>query len=160
MYVESAYDYNLSSPYKTSVVKIVTSQTTNGRGETKDVLELVNYKIKDADDFWFAAHEPELLEDLKPDMLIQMPDCCNTIYEWIPHENRYKAYTRPGKACVIHRKGVDTYLDSVISLNSTRYSSWDVGRDPETDEYVWGGSSGPFDFVANKRFTDLVPEGP
>lgn len=152
-YAESAYDYMLGNPYKTSVVKVV--PTPDGRA-----LELENYKIKEADEFWLGAHEPELLDGLTADRLVRMPDVCNTVYTWDAVERVYRAATRPGKACIIQRQGATTYLDSTAVLSAERYSPWDLGRDPETDERVWGGAAGPFDFVPMKRFADDVPTGP
>lgn len=152
-YAESAYDYMLGNPYKTSVVKVVPSP--DGRA-----LELENYKIKDPDDFWLGAHEPELLEGLTTDRLVRMPDVCNTVYTWDASERVYRAATRPGKACIIVRQGATTYLDSTAVLSAERYTPWDLGRDPETDERVWGGAAGAFDFVPMKRFADDVPTGP
>ncbi|OSX69355.1 hypothetical protein BU14_1594s0001 [Porphyra umbilicalis] len=152
-YAESAYDYMLGNPYKTSVVKVV--PTPDGRA-----LEFENYKIKEADEFWLGGHEPELLDGLTADRLIKMPACCNTVYTWDPAERVYRAATRPGKECIIVRQGATTYLDSTAVLSAEGYSPWDLGRDPETDERVWGGAAGPFDFVPEKRFADDVPTGP
>ncbi|KAK1857455.1 hypothetical protein I4F81_000072 [Pyropia yezoensis] len=152
-YAESAYDYMLGNPYKTSVVKVVPAP--DGRA-----LELESYKIKDADEYWLGAHEPELLEGLTADRLVRMPDVCNTVYTWDASEQVYRVASRPGKACIIVRQGATTYLDSTGVLSAERYCPWDLGRDPETDERVWGGAAGAFDFVPMKRFADDVPTGP
>ena len=106
-----------------------------------------------------GGHEPSLLKGLKEEMLIPLPEVCDTIYEYInEEEGKWKGYTRPGKGCRIRRGGVDSYLDSKIELEMGRYSSWDVGRSLENDERLWGGAAGPFEFVPNKRFDDLVEE--
>lgn len=154
LYCESAYDFNLGAPYKSSVVQVV----HNGAGH----LELVSYKLKDPEEFWMAAHEPELLEPLTADQLLQMPEACNTVYEWSPAKNAYVAYSRPGKGCRICRGGKEkeTYLDSKIMLTEDQYAAWDLGLDPETDERVWGTAAGPFVFSPLANLDYLVPEEP
>ena len=44
------------------------------------------------------------------------------------------------------RGNIKTYLDSRIIVSPTTYSSWDIGRDIENDNQVWGATSGPFCF--------------
>eukprot|EP00172_Hildenbrandia_rubra_P001564 Plantae.Rhodophyta-Hildenbrandia_rubra.ctg21307.p1 GENE.Plantae.Rhodophyta-Hildenbrandia_rubra.ctg21307~~Plantae.Rhodophyta-Hildenbrandia_rubra.ctg21307.p1 ORF type:complete len:257 (+),score=25.41 Plantae.Rhodophyta-Hildenbrandia_rubra.ctg21307:100-870(+) len=151
LYCESAYDYNLGLPYKTSVVKVVVANEGC-------CLELENYKIKDKEEFYLGAHEPQLLDALEKDMLFKLPDCCNTVYEWLEGKQIWKGYTRPGKECRIKRQGQDSYLDSKIELQVDRYSSWDVGRDPVSDDRIWGGAAGPFEFVPNKKLDHLVED--
>ena len=58
----------------------------------------------------------------------------------------YEGRTRPGKKCLIMRGNIKTYLDSRIIVSPTTYSSWDIGRDIENDNQVWGATSGPFCF--------------
>mmetsp|Transcript_17747 Transcript_17747/g.36851 ORF Transcript_17747/g.36851 Transcript_17747/m.36851 type:complete len:151 (+) Transcript_17747:95-547(+) len=143
-------------PYKTSVVNII--QTTLPDG--KPVLELETYKIRDPDQYWLGAHEPELLESLTASQLEQLPNACNLVYEWDESKQEYRGYTKPGKQCIIFRRGVKSYLESTCGVDNDSYMSWDVGRDPETDEFVWGGEVGPFLFLPSKRFDHLVPEYP
>lgn len=154
LYCESAYDFNLGAPYKTSVVLIT--------DEPSGHLELVSYKLTRPDEYWLAAHEPHLLEPLTADQLVKMSDACNTIYAWDQKRNAYIACSRPGKACRIRRGGKEreTYLDSKIMLTETVYSAWDLGRDPETDDIVWGPHAGPFVFSPVSRLDHLVPEEP
>lgn len=154
LYCESAYDFNLGAPYKSSVVQIV----HNGKGH----LELVSYKLQDPEEYWMGAHEPELLQPLTKDQLLRMPDACNTVYEWHDDKDAYVAYSRPGKGCRICRGGKEkeTYLDSKIMLTAEQYAAWDLGLDPETDERVWGTAAGPFVFSALTRLDHTVPEEP
>nr|QEZ90738.1 phycocyanobilin lyase [Gracilariopsis lemaneiformis] len=151
-YCESAYDYNLGAPYKTSVVRI----ENDGHGH----LELASYKIKQPDEYWMGAYEPQLLEQLTTDQLLRLPEACNTAFVWDESKRMYTASSRPGKGCRIQRraKEKETYLDSKITLTDHSYSAWDVGRDPETDELVWGAAAGPFDFQVVSRLDHLVPD--
>jgi CpeT/CpcT family (DUF1001) len=154
-YAESAYDYNLGLPYKTSVVLIVDAPATEGT----NTLELASFKIKSPEEFWMGAHEPDLLEMLTGDMLTPLSDKCNTAFVWIEDEQKYIGTSRPGKQCIIQRRSeAATYLDSRIILSRDSYSPWDIGRDVNTDEYVWGGSHGPFEMIPNKRFDHLVSD--
>jgi CpeT/CpcT family (DUF1001) len=156
-YTESAYDYNLGLPYKTSVVLIAEPpDAANNPG----ALELVSFKIKDPEEFWLASHERELLDGLTKDRLIPLDCACNTVYVWLEDQRQYIAFSRPGKGCRIRRGGTEreTYLDSKITLTEDRYAPWDQGRDIETDERVWGGAMGPFDFVAKSRFDSEVSD--
>jgi hypothetical protein len=157
MYTESAYDYNLGLPYKTSVVLIVQPPDA---ANNPNALELRSFKLKNAEEFWLGSHERELLEALTPDMLVELPCECNTVYVWLEDQGMYVAFSRPGKGCIIRRGGTErpTYLDSRITLSRQSYSPWDVGLDIETDERVWGGAAGAFDFVAKSRFEDEVSD--
>lgn len=154
LYCESAYDYNLGAPYKTSVVLVV--HAPDG------ALELASYKLADPDEFWLGAHEPELLEPLTAAHLARMPDACNTVYVWDRSRDAYVAYSRPGKACRIRRGGKEkeTYLESRIMLTKDQYAAWDLGKDPETDDVVWGTKAGPFVFDPMSRLDHLVPDEP
>eukprot|EP00173_Palmaria_palmata_P002582 Plantae.Rhodophyta-Palmaria_palmata.ctg27026.p1 GENE.Plantae.Rhodophyta-Palmaria_palmata.ctg27026~~Plantae.Rhodophyta-Palmaria_palmata.ctg27026.p1 ORF type:complete len:130 (+),score=21.25 Plantae.Rhodophyta-Palmaria_palmata.ctg27026:26-391(+) len=107
-----------------------------------------------------GAHEKSLLAPLTKDMLRALPCVCNTVYVWVEEEGGYVGFSRPGKGCIIRRGGTEraTYLDSKITLGEASYKPWDIGRDVETDERVWGGALGPFDFVAKTRFDDEVSD--
>jgi CpeT protein len=156
-YAESAYDYNLGLPYKTSVVLVVHAP---GAVAKPDTLELASFKIRDPDEFWLGAHEPELLDGLSRNMLLPLTDKCNSVFSWIDDEQKYIGTSRPGKQCTIQRRDTEpvTYLDSRIILSRDSYSPWDIGRDVDTDEFIWGGTQGPFEMIANKRFDHLVSD--
>lgn len=157
MYTESAYDYNLGLPYKTSVILIVESPDPMNN---PTALELVSFKISSPEEFYLGSHEPELLRQLTRDRLQMLPCACNTTYVWLEDQQKYVGFSRPGKGCVIRRGGKEkpTYLDSKIVLTRDSYSPWDIGRDVETDERVWGGALGPFEFIAKKRFDHEVSD--
>lgn len=153
-YTESAYDYNLDGPYKTSVVRI--------ENDGDDNLELASYKVANAEEYWKGAYITELLEPLTPDQLTRLSDKCNTVFVWNETQKRYDATSKPGKECRITRPGKDedTYLDSQIELTESTYSAWDIGRDVETDERVWGAALGAFEFKPLNRLDHLVPQEP
>jgi|Transcript_2936 hypothetical protein len=144
-YVESSYNYSLDKPYKTAVVSIK---------ESEKGIEMQNYKIMQPERFWFGAHEPSLLTDLQQIDLFQLPNICDTIFEYNEEKEIYFGKTRPGKKCLIIRGEKKTYLDSRMVISRNEYSSWDIGREIESDEQIWGATSGPFCFerVAEKIF--------
>eukprot|EP00177_Eucheuma_denticulatum_P006997 GFKZ01012727.1.p1 GENE.GFKZ01012727.1~~GFKZ01012727.1.p1 ORF type:complete len:267 (+),score=21.02 GFKZ01012727.1:406-1206(+) len=154
LYCESAYDYNLGLPYKTSVVLVINAADGD--------LELESYKLANPEEYWLGAHEPELLQPLTADQLVKLDDACNTMYKWNEKDQTFWGSNRPGKGCRIRRGGKEreTYLDSKLMLSEQVYAAWDQGFDPETDERVWGTAAGPFVFDAVKRLDHLVPDEP
>ncbi|MFQ3627445.1 MAG: CpcT/CpeT family chromophore lyase, partial [Cyanobacteriota bacterium] len=62
----------------------------------------------------------------------------------------------PGKACMVTRRGKETYLDSEFEIDDQIFISLDRGRDPETDEHIWGSVAGPFHFVRWASFADEI----
>lgn len=156
-YAESAYDYNIGLPYKTSVVLIVEPPDAE---HNPNSLELVSFKVTEPEEFMLGSHERQILEPLTADMLTPLKCECNTVYVWLEDQEQYVAFSRPGKGCIIRRGGKEraTYLDSKITLSKDSYKPWDIGRDLDTDERVWGGAIGAFDFVAKSRFEDEVSD--
>jgi hypothetical protein len=149
LYVEQAYDYMLNDPYRSAILKLVNA----GKH-----IEIENYKLKDEEKFYGASRNLELLKSITIDDLEKSPGC-NMIVEWTGHS--FKGTVEPGKACMVFRKGKQTYLDSEFEIDDKKFTSLDRGRDPDTDEYVWGSVAGPFNFVRWNTFADevkLIPE--
>lgn len=142
--VEQAYDYMINDPYRLRVLKLI----TNG-----DRIEIENYTVKNEEQFYGASRDPKRLHNLKADQLEKLPGC-NMIVEWTGHS--FKGYVEPGKGCMVVRKGQNTYLDSTFEIDENKFISLDRGRDPETDEHIWGSVGGPFEFVRWGSFADEV----
>jgi hypothetical protein len=142
--VEQAYDYMLNDPYRLRVLKLI------GQG---DRIEIENYTVQDEQDFYGASRDLKRLQQLSGDRLEKLPGC-NMIVNWTGHS--FKGHVEPGKACMVVRKGKTTYLDSEFEINDQRFISLDRGRDPETDEHIWGSVAGPFEFVRVASFADEV----
>ena len=143
-FVEQAYDYMLNNPYRVRVLKLI---------QSGDRIEIENYTLKDDNKFFGASRNPERLQTLQADQLEKLPGC-NMIVEWTG--NSFKGRVEPGKACMVVRKGKETYLDSSFEIDQDKFISLDRGRDPETDEHVWGSVAGPFYFVRWATFADEV----
>lgn len=144
LFVEQAYDYALHDPYRVRVLEIL---------QVDDHIEIKNYTLKDEQPFYGAARNLELLHKLGPDQLLEMPGC-NMIVEW--DGSGFKGKVQPGKACMVVRKGQTTYLDSEFEIDEHKFISRDRGRDPESDEHIWGSVAGPFYFVRWASFADEI----
>ncbi|MBW4548505.1 MAG: chromophore lyase CpcT/CpeT [Symplocastrum torsivum CPER-KK1] len=143
-FVEQAYDYMLNDPYRLRVLKLINAGSH---------IEIENYTVKDEKPFYGASRNLERLQALKVDQLEKLPGC-NMVVEWTGHS--FKGYVEPGKACIVVRKGQTTYLDSSFEIDQDKFISLDRGRDPETDEHIWGSVGGPFHFVRWASFADEV----
>jgi len=144
LYLEQAYDFSLHQPYRARVLKLLTVENR---------IEIENYTIKDVESLYGAARDREKLAELTRDRLEFMP-CCNMHVEWTGHG--FKGQVEPGKACMVERNGKVTYLDSVFEIDGEKFQSWDRGRDPATDEHLWGALAGPFYFTRRTSFADEV----
>ncbi|MGF1538134.1 MAG: chromophore lyase CpcT/CpeT [Elainellaceae cyanobacterium] len=143
-YVEQAYDYALNRPYRARGLKLI---------EVDGHIEIENYLIQDGEQFFGASRDREQLAQLSADQMEKMPGC-NMIVEWTG--SSFKGQVQSGKACFVNRKGRKTYLDSEFEIDDKTFVSLDRGRDPETNEHVWGSVAGPFEFVRWHTFADEV----
>lgn len=143
-FIEQAYDYTLNDPYRVRVLKLLTRD---------DRIEIENYQVRDEQKFYGASRQLDRLKDLKLEDLERLPGC-NMIVEWTGKS--FKGQVEPGKACMVTRNGQRTYLDSEFEIDDQIFTSLDRGRDPQTDERVWGSLAGPFEFVRRSSFADEV----
>jgi len=144
LFVEQAYDYMLNAPYRVRVLKLV---------PTDNNILIENYIVKDERDFYGGSRNREILSQLTSDRLEKLSGC-NMIVEWAGQ--RFKGKVEPGKGCIVVRDGQKTYLDSEFEIDGDKFISRDRGRNPETDEHVWGSVAGPFYFVRWANFAEEV----
>ncbi|MBF2026641.1 MAG: chromophore lyase CpcT/CpeT [Oscillatoriales cyanobacterium C42_A2020_001] len=144
LFVEQAYDYSMNDPYRLRVLKLITQ---DGH------IEIENYSVKGEEEFFGASRDPKRLTTLTVDRLEMLPGC-NMHVEWTG--SGFRGRVQPGKACMVVRKGKTTYLDSEFEIDADKFISHDRGRDPETDDHVWGSVAGPFEFVRWTSFADEV----
>lgn len=144
LFLEQAYDYMLNDPYRMRVLKFV---------EKDGHIEIEHYQVRDEAKFYGSSRDTDRLQTLTIDQLEKMTGC-GMIVEWTGQS--FKGRVEPGKACIVVRKGETTYLDSEFEIDDQRLLSLDRGRDPETDEMVWGSVAGPFHFVRRASFADEV----
>ena len=144
LFLEQAYDFMLNQPYRLRVLKF---------NVVDDRIELENYKVKEQELFYGASRDRDRLQQLTPEMLEKMAGCDMNV-TWTG--NSFQGQIKPGKACIVERKGKITYLDNSFEVNGSKLISYDLGRDPETDELVWGSVAGPFEFKPVASFAEEV----
>lgn len=142
-YLEQAYDFQLDRPYRARAMRLLPQD---------GYILIENYIIKDEASFYGASRDRNRLAELTSDRLEKM-DGCNMVVHWTGQG--FKGSVEPGKACMVVRQGKTTYLDSEFEIDAQQFISWDRGRDPETDEHVWGALAGPFYF---QRLTSFEGE--
>jgi CpeT/CpcT family (DUF1001) len=142
-FLEQAYDFMLNRPYRLRVFKI---------NQVDDHIELEHFKLKDQEKFFGASRDLQRLQNLTVEDLEEMPGC-DMIVTWTGQS--FKGEVKPGKNCIVERNGKTTYLDNRFEIDENKLISYDLGRDPETDELVWGSVAGPFQF---KRWASFANE--
>lgn len=144
LFLEQAYDFMLDQPYRLRVIKL---------SIVGDRLELENFKVKDKEKFYGASRNLDLLNTLTEDLIEKMEGCDMDV-TWTG--SSFQGQIKPGKACIVERKGKITYLDNSFEITDSKLTSYDRGRDPETDELVWGSIAGPFEFFSTQSFAEEV----
>ena len=144
LYLEQAYDFMLSQPYRVRVLHFLPQD---------DHILLENYSFKQQDTVIGAGRDAEKLAKISIDQIEKMPGCDMTV-RWTGHSFIGKVV--PGKNCIVVRKGKTSYLDNEFEITDNKLISYDRGRDPETDELLWGSVAGPFEFEKRQRFAHEV----
>lgn len=143
LFLEQAYDFLLNQPYRLRVFKIEA---------VDDHLELEHYKLKEEAEFYGASRNPDKLKELTLDHLEKM-NGCDMIAKWTG--THFEGKVKPGKGCIVVRKGKESYLDNSFEIDEHKLISFDRGRDLVTDELLWGSVAGPFHF---NRITSFAHE--
>lgn len=148
LFLEQAYDYEINHPYRTAVLHLVFQN---------DRIEMINYRLKNAETFFGASRDLDRLKVLDIDAIEQLQGCT----QWVDRADHqtFKGAVEPGKKCCINRKGVDTYLAIEFEVTENTYSSLDRGYDIVTDERVWGSIAGAFQFVKKTSFSNEITIG-
>ena len=143
-YSEQVYDYDLWSPYRQGVHKLV------DRGADTYI---ENYSLKDAMLYAGAAREPDILSTITPDCLERRCNC-SMIFE--RDADIFRGRVEPGDKCFVERNGVMTYLISDVEIGETTWVSLDKGMDLDTHEKVWGSAFGMLKFEKVASFADEI----
>ena len=144
LFLEQAYDFMLDRPYRLRVLKF---------NIVEDRIELENYKVKEQELFFGASRDRDRLQKLTPEAIEKMSGCDMNV-TWTGKS--FQGQIKPGKACIVERKGKITYLDNSFEVDGSQLISYDRGRDPETDELVWGSVAGPFNFKPVNSFAEEI----
>ena len=138
-YSEQVYDYDLWSPYRQGVHKLV-----DRGGDTY----IENYSLRDAMLYAGAAREPEILKTISHDCLERR---CNCSMIFRREGELFRGQVEPGNQCFVERNGAKTYLISDVEIGENTWVSLDKGMDLDTHEKLWGSAFGMlrFEKVAN-----------
>ncbi len=143
-YSEQVYDYDLWSPYRQGVHKLV------DRGEDTYI---ENYSLKDAMLYAGAAREPEILKTITHDCLERR---CNCSMIFRREGELFRGQVEPGNQCFVERNGVQTYLISDVEIGKNTWISLDKGMDLNTHEKLWGSAFGMLKFEKVANFADEI----
>ncbi len=144
LFLEQAYHYQLDQPYRVRVLRFIQREN--------DVL-LENYRVKEEERFYGAGRDPAKLLTLTPDDLETMTGC-DIHVQWTG--TSFRGQVEPGKKCTVIRNGQTTYLDNEFIVTANHMTSYDRGRDPNTDKLLWGSVAGPFEFDKVADFSNEV----
>jgi CpeT protein len=143
-YSEQVYDYDLWSPYRQGVHKLV------DRGADTYI---ENYSLKDAMLYAGAAREPEILKTITHDCLERR---CNCSMIFRREGELFRGQVEPGNQCFIERNGAKTYLISDVEIGENTWVSLDKGMDINTHEKLWGSAFGMLRFEKVANFADEI----
>jgi CpeT protein len=143
-YSEQVYDYDLWSPYRQGVHKLV------DRGQDSYI---ENYSLKDATLYAGAAREPEILKTIAHDCLERR---CNCSMIFRREGEMFRGQVEPGNQCFVERNGSKTYLISDVEITENTWVSLDKGMDINTHEKLWGSAFGMLKFEKVANFADEI----
>jgi CpeT protein len=143
-YSEQVYDYDLWSPYRQGVHKLV------DRGADTYI---ENYSLKDAILYAGAAREPDILKTITHDCLDRR---CNCSMIFQRDGEIFRGQVEPGNKCLIERNGAQTYLISDVEIGENTWVSLDKGMDINTHEKLWGSAFGMLKFEKVTNFADEI----
>ncbi len=144
-YSEQVYDYDLWSPYRQGVHRLV---------DQKDRIYVENYGLKNAFLYAGAARNLDILKTIKNDC-IERRFHCGMIFQ--RDGDMFRGSVEPGNLCLIERDGCQTYLVSDVEVTETTWVSLDRGMDINTKEQIWGSTFGPLRFEKRESFAHEVP---
>lgn len=141
-YSEQVYDYDLWSPYRQGVHRLV---------EQGDQIYIENYALQDSILYAGAARELSILKTITPSCLERRYNCSMVFKR---DGDRFLGSVEPGNSCFINRHGCVTYLVSDVEVTNSTWVSLDRGIDPNTHEQVWGSEHGALRFEKSQSFAD------
>ncbi len=147
LYSEQAYDYDLWTPYRQGIHRLV---------DHGDQIYIENYALQNPMRYAGSSREPSILQTITPEVIDRRMNCS-------------MVFTRAGESfsgrvegdqCLIDKGGCQTYLVSQVEVSEGYWSSWDRGMSCESHEPVWGGEHGPMHFERLQSFAGEVPTSP
>ena len=144
-YSEQAQDYDLWTPYRQGVHRLI------DRG---DHIYIENYSLKDAMLYAGSGHNRDVLKTITPDCIERRYNCSMVFRQ---EGDIFRGAVEPGNKCLINRDGRETYLVSDVEITENTWVSWDQGFDTTTNEKIWGSAKGHLKFAKRQSFADELP---
>ncbi|CCH66631.1 CpeT homolog [Richelia intracellularis HH01] len=141
-YSEQAYDYDLWTPYRQGVHKLV---------EQEKQVYIENYSLQDSILYAGASRELDILRTITQDSIKRRYNCSMIFRR---DGEMFHGIVEPGNSCLIEKKGCLTYLVSDVEITETTWKSIDRGMHPETHEQIWGSEHGPLYFEKVRSFAN------
>ncbi|MBD6620381.1 chorismate-binding protein [Komarekiella sp. 'clone 1'] len=141
-YSEQVYDYDLWTPYRQGVHRLV---------DWGDRIYIENYSLKDPVLYAGAARELDILKTITPNSIERRYHCSMV---FVREGEMFRGSVEPGNQCLIPRNGHQTYLISDAEVTEHTWTSLDKGMDVETHEQIWGSKAGPLRFEKQESFAD------
>jgi CpeT protein len=148
LYSEQVFDYDLWSPYRQGVHRLV---------DQGDQIYIENYSLKSAYLYAGAARELDILKTITPACIERRYHCAMVFKR---EGDLFRGSVEAGNLCLIERDGCQTYLVSEVEVTETTWASLDRGLDVNTHEQIWGSISGPLQFEKKESFALEVPSMP
>lgn len=141
-YSEQVYDYDLWSPYRQGIHKLV---------DLGDRTYIENYSLEDPVRYAGSARELSILKTITPDVIHRRYNCAMVFQR---EGEMFRGGVEPGNNCLIEKNGCQTYLVSEVEITASTWSSIDRGLDINTHEQQWGSMHGPLLFDKKQSFAD------
>ena len=146
-YSEQVYDYDPWHPHHQNVHRIFAQG---------DNVFVENYALKDKDLYTGSGSDLEILKTITPES-IELRNGCAIIFQ--REGDKFVGQVEPGNKCLIPRKdGRMTYLKSEVEVTENTWVSRDTGFDVDTDEKVWGSTTGLLKFEKVQNFAHELPK--
>jgi CpeT protein len=145
-YSEQVYDYDLWSPYRQGIHRVV---------DKGDHILIENFGMNDPMLYAGAARDNNILNSIKPDVITSRQGCSMVFRRG--NGDSFIGGVEPGNACIIPRDGVMTYLVSDVEVTESTWLSLDRGFHPESHEHLWGSKLGPLRFEKVQNFAAELP---
>lgn len=144
-YSEQVYDYDLWSPYRQGVHRLV---------DKGNHVYIENYSLKEAELYAGSGHNRDILLTIPTDAIERRHNCSMVFKQ---EGDTFLGSVEPGNKCFSYRTGTKTYLVSSVELTETTWISWDRGMDLKTHEQIWGSAKGALKFKKRTSFAAELP---
>ena len=145
--LEQGYAVDPEAPYR---VRVLQANITRS-----DAIRVSNYKLIEPLRFKGASQIRSTRDLITATDLRKLEGCGYDVQA--SGKASFIGTTEPGCRCIIHRNGVDTFLDSSFQIQPERMSTLDRGYDLTTKERVWGSVAGAFSFRKEDDWSHEIP---